>query len=112
MRSRATVQSCGLRPRSLIQPCPLEQTNPEALHWWFGKRGFPHKVSLTYRFTFSLSGLTKKLRIRFGFGETVSVEEPGSDALSLRALRFYKQAHSRTIQTSCANRLMRGAHHR
>jgi hypothetical protein len=33
-------------------------------------------------------GLTKKLRIGFGFGETVSVEEPGSDALSLRALRF------------------------
>src|SRR6185503_9772283 len=46
-----------------------------------------------------------------GFGETVAVEGPGSDALTER-LRSLKQACSRTIQTSGANRFVRGAHHR
>jgi hypothetical protein len=36
-------------------------------------------------FTFPLFGNKKKLRIGFGFGETVANEEPGSDALSKRA---------------------------
>jgi len=36
-------------------------------------------------------GLTKKLRIGFGFGETVAVEEPGSDALKKERLQVLDQ---------------------
>src|ERR1043166_5566670 len=101
MRIHANARSCGLRPHSLIQPFRPEQTAPEALHWWFGKRGFQHKVSLTCRFTFPPKGILKKLRIRIGFGETVAVEGPGSDMLFRKErLRIVKQACSRTIQTS------------
>ena len=38
-----------------------------------------------------------------GFGVTVVVEGPGSDALVQERLLTVKQAHSRTIQTSGAN---------
>jgi len=37
-----------------------------------------------------------------GFGVTVVVEGPGSDALVQERLLTVKQAHSRTIQTSSA----------
>ncbi len=47
-----------------------------------------------------------------GFGETVAIEGPGSDALHKERLQSVKQACSRTIQTSGANRFVRGAHHR
>jgi hypothetical protein len=46
--------------------------------------------------------MKRKLRIRFGFGETVAFEESGSDALNYERLQSVKQTCSRTIQTSGA----------
>jgi hypothetical protein len=51
----------------------------------------------------------KEAANRMGFGETVAIEGPGSDALKER-LRSLKQACSRTIQTPalivlCAGRI-------
>jgi len=50
----------------------------------------------------------KEAANRIGFGETVASEGPGSDALLRSGFGSVKQACSRTIQTSGANRLCAG----
>src|SRR6185503_18803305 len=56
-----------------------------------------------------ITARVKEAANRIGFGETVAVEGPGSDALNKERLRSMKQACSRTIQTPALSFCARGA---
>src|SRR5213078_1800000 len=95
-RSLVNVQCRDLRRRSLIEPCRPEQTIPAAPHWWFGKRGFPHKVSLPLDLTFPFWIEKEATRIGLASAKRLRSKDQVRMLLKERLLKFEYKPHSRT----------------